>query len=101
MFSRVRIAIRFFFVGLAVGILLAPRSGVETRRLGVRLADSRGQVYWKSLEELSASPDFKEFLDYFVRDHGAYPGQTTTTCTPGKGNKPPTCTQSPVGSMVS
>lgn len=33
MFSRVRIAIRFFFVGLAVGILLAPRKGEETRRL--------------------------------------------------------------------
>ncbi len=33
MFSRVRIAIRFFFMGLAVGILLAPRSGEETRRL--------------------------------------------------------------------
>lgn len=33
MFSRVKIAIRFFFVGLAVGVLLAPRSGVETRRL--------------------------------------------------------------------
>ena len=33
MFSRVRIAIRFFFMGLAVGILLAPRSGQETRRL--------------------------------------------------------------------
>ena len=33
MFSRVRIAIRFFFVGLAVGVLLAPRRGSETRRL--------------------------------------------------------------------
>ena len=33
MFSRVKIAIRFFFVGLAVGILLAPRSGRHTRRL--------------------------------------------------------------------
>ena len=32
MFSRVRIAIRFFFVGLAVGVLLAPRKGEETRR---------------------------------------------------------------------
>ena len=32
MISRVRIAIRFFFVGLAVGVLLAPRSGAETRR---------------------------------------------------------------------
>lgn len=33
MFSRVRIAIRFFFVGLAVGILLAPRSGEKTRQM--------------------------------------------------------------------
>jgi len=39
MFSRVRIAIRFFFVGLAVGVLLAPRSGVETRRLLRQRAD--------------------------------------------------------------
>jgi hypothetical protein len=33
MFSRVKIAIRFFFVGLVVGVLLAPRSGKATRRL--------------------------------------------------------------------
>ena len=33
MFSRVKIAIRFFFVGLVVGMLLAPRSGRATRRL--------------------------------------------------------------------
>jgi len=39
MFSRVRIAIRFFFVGLAVGVLLAPRSGTETRRLLRQRAD--------------------------------------------------------------
>ena len=39
MFSRVRIAIRFFFLGLAVGILLAPRSGRETRRLVRARAD--------------------------------------------------------------
>ena len=39
MFSRVRIAIRFFFVGLAVGILLAPRSGEETRALVRQKAD--------------------------------------------------------------
>lgn len=39
MFSRVRIAIRFFFMGLAVGILLAPRSGAETRRLVRERAD--------------------------------------------------------------
>jgi YtxH-like protein len=39
MFSRVRIAIRFFFVGLAVGVLLAPRSGEETRRMLRERAD--------------------------------------------------------------
>ena len=39
MFSRVRIAIRFFFVGLAVGVLLAPRSGKETRRMVRERAD--------------------------------------------------------------
>ena len=39
MFSRVRIAIRFFVVGLAVGVLLAPRSGEETRRLVREKAD--------------------------------------------------------------
>jgi hypothetical protein len=39
MFSRVRIAIRFFFVGLAVGVLLAPRSGDETRRIVREKAD--------------------------------------------------------------
>lgn len=39
MFSRVKIAIRFFFVGLAVGVLLAPRKGEETRRLVREKAD--------------------------------------------------------------
>ena len=39
MFSRVRIAIRFFFLGLAVGVLLAPRSGEETRRMLRERAD--------------------------------------------------------------
>ncbi len=39
MISRVRVAIRFFFVGLAVGVLLAPRSGIETRRLLRQRAD--------------------------------------------------------------
>ncbi len=39
MFSRVRIAIRFFFMGLAVGVLLAPRSGRQTRRLVRERAD--------------------------------------------------------------
>ncbi|HEY8179409.1 MAG TPA: YtxH domain-containing protein, partial [Candidatus Limnocylindria bacterium] len=38
-FSRVRIAIRFFFLGLAVGVLLAPRSGKETRAMVRERAD--------------------------------------------------------------
>lgn len=33
MFGIVRTAVRFFFIGLVVGALLAPRSGAETRRL--------------------------------------------------------------------
>jgi hypothetical protein len=39
MFGRVRIAIRFFFVGLTVGVLLAPRSGRATRRILRERAD--------------------------------------------------------------
>jgi hypothetical protein len=39
MFSRVRIAIRFFFLGLAIGVLLAPRSGKETRAMVRERAD--------------------------------------------------------------
>jgi hypothetical protein len=39
MFSRVRIAIRFFFLGLVVGVLLAPRSGKETRAMVRERAD--------------------------------------------------------------
>jgi len=38
-FSRVKVAIRFFFVGLVVGVLLAPRSGVATRRMLRERAD--------------------------------------------------------------
>ncbi|MGH2498603.1 MAG: hypothetical protein ACRDF0_00690, partial [Candidatus Limnocylindria bacterium] len=33
MFGLVRTAIRFFFIGFAAGVLLAPRAGSETRRL--------------------------------------------------------------------
>ena len=39
MFSRVRIAIRFYFLGHAEGVNLAPRSGRETRRLVRERAD--------------------------------------------------------------
>lgn len=33
MFGLVRNAVRFFFIGLGVGLLLAPRAGAETRAL--------------------------------------------------------------------
>jgi len=58
MFSRVRIAIRFFFVGLAVGVLLAPRSGKETRRLVRERADQllNDLLDAASLSALDAAP---------------------------------------------
>jgi gas vesicle protein len=33
MFGLIRTAVRFFFIGLGVGLLLAPRKGEETRQL--------------------------------------------------------------------
>jgi hypothetical protein len=33
MFGIVRTAVRFFFIGFGVGVLLAPRAGAETRAL--------------------------------------------------------------------
>lgn len=33
MFGLVRTAVRFFFIGFGVGILLAPRAGADTRAL--------------------------------------------------------------------
>ncbi len=33
MFGLVRNAVRFFFIGFGVGMLLAPRAGAETREL--------------------------------------------------------------------
>lgn len=58
MFSRVRIAIRFFFLGLAVGVLLAPRSGLETRRMVRERADRllNDLLDAATLSALDASP---------------------------------------------
>lgn len=33
MFGLVRTAVRFFFIGFGVGVLLAPRTGANTRQL--------------------------------------------------------------------
>lgn len=33
MFGLVRTAVRFFFIGFGVGVLLAPRAGADTREL--------------------------------------------------------------------
>jgi hypothetical protein len=62
MFSRVRIAIRFFFVGLAVGVLLAPRSGKETRRMVRERADQllNDLLDAASLSALDVSPASEE-----------------------------------------
>ena len=59
MFSRVRIAIRFFFLGLAVGVLLAPRSGLETRRMVRERADRllNDLLDAATLSALDASPE--------------------------------------------
>lgn len=32
MFGLIRTAVRFFFIGFAAGVLLAPRAGAETRQ---------------------------------------------------------------------
>lgn len=33
MFTIIRTAVRFFFIGFGVGLLLAPRAGAETRQM--------------------------------------------------------------------
>jgi len=71
MFSRVRIAIRFFFGGLAVGVLLAPRSGVETRRLLRQRAD-------RVLNELLDAASIGGFQ----------PGSKTDSAAPGRASSP-------------
>lgn len=45
MFGVVRVALRSFAIGVAVGVLFAPRAGAETRRmLGERLASGLNQL---------------------------------------------------------
>lgn len=52
MFALMRTAIRAFAVGAVVGVLFAPRAGVETRRmLGERLSSAIDQLL-----ELAALP---------------------------------------------
>jgi len=65
MFSRVRIAIRFFFVGLTVGVLLAPRSGKETRRMVRERADQllNDLLDAASLSALDISPPSEELAE--------------------------------------
>lgn len=72
MFSRVKIAIRFFFMGLAVGILLAPRSGEETRRMVREKADRL----------------LNDVLDAATLDNfeSAEPADSGSTSTSSKGN---------------
>ena len=73
MFSRVRIAIRFFFLGLAVGVLLAPRSGKETRAMVRERAD-------RLLNDLLDAATLGSF------DSGPAPLEEETTPTTGNGS---------------
>ena len=72
MFSRVRIAIRFFFMGLAVGVLLAPRSGKETRRMVRERAD-------RLLNDLLDAATLGAFDSGADADEEASTGATRTT----------------------
>ncbi|HET7520619.1 MAG TPA: YtxH domain-containing protein [Candidatus Limnocylindria bacterium] len=78
MFSRVRIAIRFFFMGLAVGVLLAPRSGQETRRMVRERAD-------RLLNDLLDAATLGAFDSGADTDEGT--GQTATRSTNGRSRK--------------
>lgn len=52
MFGILRLALRSFVIGVTVGVLFAPRSGIETRKL---LAD-RATRAMNSFMELAALP---------------------------------------------
>lgn len=52
MFGIFRLALRSFAIGVTVGVLFAPRSGVETRKM---LAESANRAM-NSLMELAALP---------------------------------------------
>jgi gas vesicle protein len=90
MFSRVRIAIRFFFVGLAVGVLLAPRSGEETRQLLREKADSLlGDIL--DAASLGASPGPSatgtKATSAKADDDAGDEGDATTTSRSGNGSR--------------
>ena len=91
MFSRVRIAIRFFFVGLAVGVLLAPRSGEQTRRM---LREKADRLLNDVLDAASlGSPDTAHSLDRCRRHRGrgrgaAHDPQLERRSQPGAGQPP-------------
>jgi hypothetical protein len=53
MFGLIRTAVRFFILGLAVGVLIAPRAGAETRRL---LGDRFQSVVNQLLEIIGLPP---------------------------------------------
>lgn len=80
MFSRVRIAIRFFFMGLAVGVLLAPRSGPETRRMVRERADRllNDLLDAATLSALDASPQSADAEAEPLAGNGKTPSPTAT-----------------------
>lgn len=53
MFGLIRTAVRFFFIGFGVGVLLAPRAGAETRAL---IRSKLDQVVGSMLEVADLPP---------------------------------------------
>lgn len=53
MFGLLRTAVRFFFIGFGVGVLLAPRAGADTRKL---IQDKLNMVVGSMLEVADLPP---------------------------------------------
>lgn len=94
MFSRVRIAIRFFFVGLAVGVLLAPRSGEQTRRLVREKADR----LLNDVLDAATLGTYESGADSIAPDEEAEapaPARRTTRARAGNGSRKPSASTEP------
>jgi hypothetical protein len=73
MFGLVRTAVRFFFIGFGVGVLLAPRAGAETREL---IRRKFSEVIGSVLEIADLPPVSQEGGDGASRGAQTAPGRT-------------------------
>jgi hypothetical protein len=67
MFTLVRTALRSFFLGLVVGMLVAPRSGVDTRRLLVE----KLEAFVNGVLDVAGLPPVDIEEDGSPREHGS------------------------------